>query len=81
MDENAEFCAGVPDNDKNGLIDGSKDSCQGDSGGPLICVEDNRAALQGIVSWGDNCADEGKPGVYVNVFSLRNWIETTIQDN
>ena len=30
--DSAEFCAGLPDLDGNGLTDESKDACQGDSG-------------------------------------------------
>lgn len=45
-----------------------KDSCQGDSGGPLTI---NRGAgyteLVGIVSFGEECALPGYPGVYTNV--------------
>ena len=79
IDASAEFCAGVPDWDQDGLIDGGKDSCQGDSGGPLVCVENNVAVLYGLVSWGGKlCAERGKPGVYTNVFTSRQWIMNII---
>ncbi|MFM8745694.1 MAG: trypsin-like serine protease [Aestuariivirga sp.] len=45
-----------------------KDSCKGDSGGPLTI---NRGSgfteLVGIVSFGEDCALPGYPGVYTNV--------------
>lgn len=54
-DPKTMVCAGYP---KGGI-----DACQGDSGGPLI-VNDR---LIGIVSWGDGCAEAGKPGVYTRL--------------
>lgn len=56
------LCAGVPE--------GGKDSCQGDSGGPLSANN----TLLGIVSWGYGCAEQGYPGVYSNVTSLRDYV-------
>jgi secreted trypsin-like serine protease len=42
------------------------DSCQGDSGGPLIGGAGPDARLVGVVSWGNDCA-ENFPGVYTRV--------------
>ncbi|KAF7659064.1 hypothetical protein LDENG_00003880 [Lucifuga dentata] len=61
------FCAGRPD--------WSQDACEGDSGGPLVCELDNRLFLFGIVSWGDGCAKEFRPGVYTKVANYNQWIE------
>ncbi|OQV22779.1 putative Transmembrane protease serine 6 [Hypsibius exemplaris] len=65
------ICAGVPE--------GGKDSCQGDSGGPFICpIGDGRWVVAGIVSWGNNCALPGIPGVYARTGQMVNWIIDTI---
>ncbi|KAG8515214.1 Transmembrane protease serine 11A [Galemys pyrenaicus] len=61
------FCAGY--------LEGIHDACRGDSGGPLV-VKDSKDTwyLIGIVSWGDNCGQKNKPGVYTKVTYYRNWI-------
>lgn len=61
------FCAGY--------LEGSYDACRGDSGGPLV-IKDLKDTwyLIGIVSWGDNCGQKNKPGVYTKVALYRNWI-------
>ncbi|MET0130671.1 MAG: serine protease [Stenotrophomonas chelatiphaga] len=59
-DTSLQLCAGT----------GGRDSCQGDSGGPLF-VEmpgaEKTAVQVGVVSWGEGCAQVGKPGVYARL--------------
>lgn len=47
---------------------------QGDSGGPLSCKHNEVWHLVGITSWGDGCAQRGRPGVYTNVVEHVDWI-------
>ncbi|KAM4715685.1 plasminogen activator, urokinase b [Anableps anableps] len=67
MVSNNMFCAARPD--------WSQDACEGDSGGPLVCKVGNTLFLFGIISWGDGCAEENKPGVYTRVTNYNKWIE------
>ena len=50
------------------------DSCQGDSGGPLVGGSGPAARLVGIVSWGNDCANEF-PGVYTRVAAEYDFIK------
>ncbi|XP_068610953.1 plasminogen activator, urokinase b [Brachionichthys hirsutus] len=60
------FCAGRPD--------WSQDACEGDSGGPLVCQVGDRLFQFGVISWGDGCAKEFRPGVYTRVTNYNRWI-------
>ncbi|XP_037603863.1 coagulation factor IXb [Sebastes umbrosus] len=60
------FCAGFR-NEK-------KDSCQGDSGGPHASNYKGTWFLTGIVSWGEECAMDGKYGIYTRVSRYYPWI-------
>lgn len=60
------FCAGY--------YDEAKDACQGDSGGPHANQIHDTWFLTGIVSWGEECAKEGKYGVYTRVSLYYRWI-------
>lgn len=51
------------------------DSCIGDSGGPIF----TQSGIQvGITSFGDDCAKEGKPGVYSRISYAYDWIYQTV---
>ncbi|XP_023031907.1 uncharacterized protein LOC6643128 isoform X2 [Drosophila willistoni] len=60
------FCAGS--------MDESVDACEGDSGGPLVCSDEDGETLYGIISWGQHCGYQNRPGVYVRVCHYIDWI-------
>ncbi|KAJ8347901.1 hypothetical protein SKAU_G00264900 [Synaphobranchus kaupii] len=60
------FCAGYTTE--------KRDSCQGDSGGPHTTKQGDTWFLTGIVSWGEECAKEGKFGIYTRVSRYYAWI-------
>ncbi|XP_017808597.1 serine protease 41 isoform X1 [Papio anubis] len=75
MIQDSMFCAGAED--------GSVDTCkaglthaapQGDSGGPLVCDKDGLWYQIGIVSWGIDCGQPNRPGVYTNISVYFHWI-------
>jgi len=59
-----------------GFEEGGVDTCQGDSGGPLACFNEDQGKyyLQGITSFGFNCARARSPGVYARVSEFSDWI-------
>uniref|UniRef100_UPI0037E70A6F polyserase-2 n=1 Tax=Semicossyphus pulcher TaxID=241346 RepID=UPI0037E70A6F len=64
-----------------GLEAGGKDSCQGDSGGPMVTKQNSRWILQGVVSFGQGCAQPNFPGVYTRVSQYQSWINSQITSN
>ena len=78
MEKEYELCAYTPDRDRDGYLDPGVDSCTGDSGGPLICERNGKPELTGIISYGKKCGIQGYPGIYVNVFRMRDWIEEKV---
>ena len=59
-----------------GYPEGGVDTCQGDSGGPLLVPGGGSFRLVGDTSYGEGCAQAGKPGIYGRVAGtkLREWI-------
>uniref|UniRef100_A0A3Q4B1P9 trypsin n=1 Tax=Mola mola TaxID=94237 RepID=A0A3Q4B1P9_MOLML len=62
-----------------GHLQGGVDSCQGDSGGPLTCNSNSTSFVYGLVSWGDQCGRQNKPGVYTRVNKFMDWIKSKTQ--
>uniref|UniRef100_A0A8C5Q516 Urokinase-type plasminogen activator n=1 Tax=Leptobrachium leishanense TaxID=445787 RepID=A0A8C5Q516_9ANUR len=73
MNNKNMFCAGDPE--------WKVDACKGDSGGPLICERNGQMMLYGIISWGDECGKEHKPGVYTRVTQYLPWIQENIAED
>ena len=82
-----DFCTDVsPSTEKNwntqiccGDLTGKRDACQGDSGGGLY-IQRNlsdtlRYTIDGIVSYGEQCASPMKPGIYTRVSYYIDWIQ------
>uniref|UniRef100_A0A8C5LK11 HGF activator n=1 Tax=Leptobrachium leishanense TaxID=445787 RepID=A0A8C5LK11_9ANUR len=61
-----------------GYFECTRDACQGDSGGGLTCEMDKTSYLYGIISWGDGCGRNNKPGVYTRVSNYVDWIKRKI---
>ena len=74
VQDDVEFCAGIPDRDGNGLTDAGKGVCAGDGGSPLVCVVNEKAYLTGMVSWSFGCGTEGNPTVFTKISAFQEWI-------
>lgn len=61
-----------------GYKEGQIDSCNGDSGGPLLVERDTRWHVYGVTSFGDECAKEGKYGIYSKTSAYINWIRRVV---
>jgi trypsin len=75
FDPKTMVCAGYPQ--------GGTDTCEGDSGGPLLTpVAGGQLRLVAATSFGNGCAQPGKPGVYARVAEgpIRNWIRTLVPE-
>nr|XP_022904675.1 cationic trypsin-like [Onthophagus taurus] len=67
------FCAGY--------LSGGIDSCRGDSGGPLIALGPNsRYYLIGITSFGFDCAQPKRLGIYTDVSKYLGWLRAIIDE-
>jgi secreted trypsin-like serine protease len=74
FDARTMVCAGYPQ--------GGTDTCTGDSGGPLLAAVRGGFRLAGATSFGEGCAQAGKPGVYARVAEgpIREWLKTVVPD-
>lgn len=53
-----------------------RDACLGDSGGPALI----NGKICGVVSVGLGCAQEGSPGIYTDVFKMRQIIKSSLEN-
>ncbi len=60
--------------------DGSADTCTGDSGGPLMVPRVDDFALAAVTSYGMDCGNPARPGVYARAGaqSLNDWVRAQI---
>ncbi|WP_373414838.1 serine protease [Ensifer aridi] len=76
---NGRYYSGLIDDMMVCAMGQGTDACQGDSGGPLVAFDQlNNIFLLGVVSWGEQCGDTAKPGVYASVPQHLSWIEDVV---
>lgn len=62
----SEMCAGGEER---------KDACEGDGGAPLVCESNQgRWTVVGLVTWGIGCGTKDLPGVYADVYHMKDFI-------
>ena len=76
--DESKFCAGFPAEKQNQLSLGIQTSIEPAMGGPLICQEGDNAVLAGVTSVHSMSVKRGHPGVYTNIFAIKDWIESQI---
>jgi len=64
-----------------GVRAGGMDSCQGDSGGALVTKNGSVWVQNGVVSFGEGCANPNSPGVYTRVSHYQEWISNATGKN
>ncbi|MBN3300203.1 TRYB2 Tryptase, partial [Amia calva] len=69
------MCAGLKEN--SGVTSLSF-SLQDYPGAPLVCKKTKCWVLAGIMSFGEQCARPGSPGIYTRVCSYLDWIKSQI---
>ncbi|NP_001081896.1 ovochymase-2 precursor [Xenopus laevis] len=69
------LCAGIGTGQDN-------DSCSEQSGSPLVCLLEKKGiyTIFGIASWGVNCKENSKPGIYTKVSPFIDWIRQIMSD-
>ncbi|KAM7399541.1 hypothetical protein PAMP_018807 [Pampus punctatissimus] len=60
-------------------LEAGSDTCHTDSGGPLMALKDGVWWLIGDSIWGENCAQQNKPGVYGNITYFLDWIHSQMK--
>ena len=66
------------DNICTGYAKNGNDSCFGNSGEPLVCLNDSRAILTGISSFGHDCSTPENLGIYFRVTKILDWVESNL---